>query len=202
MNKRIFEDREHAMEENYFRQQDARLIENLRQYKHLHEIAGALGEKLQVENPALLVKASELGITSETAPAVFLAPLVQVAWAEGSVGEAEREAVLRIARRRDLDEKSPAYAQLVEWLRTKPPQAIFDLAIQVLKIGFSVLPRVEREERIDRIVDACREVALTSGKGLAPLLGLGSTVSPTETGMVERIDAELRKPVKRTSPEA
>ena len=197
MTKGIFEDREHALEANYFRQQDARLIETLRQNKQLHEIAGALGQKLQVENPALLVRASELGITAETAPAVFLAPLVQVAWAEGSVGKAEREAVLRLARGRGLDEQSPAYAQLVEWLANRPPQPIFDLAIEVLRFGFSVLPRVEREERIARVVDACREVALTSGKGLAPLLGLGSTVSPTETRMVETIEAELRKPIRR-----
>jgi len=197
MTKGIFEDREHAMEAKYFRQQDARLLDTLRQKKELGEIAAALRDKLDVDNPALLVAARDLGITADTAPALFLAPLVQVAWAEGSVGKAERDAVLRVATRRGIDLNSPAYAQLVGWLSTRPQRAIFDFAFEVIRVGFSVLPRAEREERIGVIVDACREVALTTGKGLAPLLGLGNTVSPNEMRMVGVVEAELRKPAKR-----
>jgi hypothetical protein len=197
MTKGIFEDREHALEAHYFHQQDARLIERLRRNAELGEIAGALAEKLQLDNPDLLVRARQLGITPDTAPALLLAPLVQVAWAEGSVGAAERKAVLRLARARGLDPKSPAYAQLEEWLTKRPADAIFDTALEVLRAGFAVLPRLEMEERIARVVDACRDVALASGKGLAPLLGVGSVVSRTETNMVEAIEAELRKPVIR-----
>ena len=90
MDKGIFEDREKAMEANYFRQQDAMLVQKLRQEAELDEIAKALAEKLEVDNPELLLRVRELGITVDTAPALFLAPLVQVAWAEGGVSDAER----------------------------------------------------------------------------------------------------------------
>jgi hypothetical protein len=43
MQDRIFGDREKAMEEVYFRKEDAKLVEKLRQMAHLDEIALALG---------------------------------------------------------------------------------------------------------------------------------------------------------------
>ena len=116
MDKGILSDREKAMEANYFRQQDAKLLEKLRQKASLDDIAAALAEKLQVDNPDLLARVRQLGITAETAPAFFIAPLVQVAWAEGSVSNRERECVLRLARERGVADGSPAKAQLATWL--------------------------------------------------------------------------------------
>lgn len=195
MTKGIFEDREHALEANYFRQQDARLLDRLRTNAQLDEIAGALADKLRVENPHLLLRARQLGITADTASALFLAPLVQVAWAEGSVGQGERRSVLRQAEERGIDIKSAAYAQLQEWLKHRPTNELFLIALEVLRSGFSVLPRAERAERIDRLVEACRAVAFASGRGLAPLLGIGRTVSRVEAETVEAISAELRMPI-------
>jgi hypothetical protein len=194
MQDRIFGDREKAMEEAYFRQEDAKLLDKLRQEAQLHEIAFALGEKLHVDNPDLLRRVRQLGITVETAPALFLAPLVQVAWADGSVGREEHDAVLRLARGRGVEIGSPGYAQLVDWLDIRPPDKVFNTAVEVLKAGFAVLPPSEREERLQRIVDACHEVARAAGGGLIDqLLRLGNSVSNPETTMLDRITKALRK---------
>ena len=91
MDKGIFNEREKAMEANYFRQEDAKLLERLRKRAPLDEIAGALREKLQVDNPDLLQRVRDLGVTQETAAAFFVAPLVQVAWADGAAGKAEHD---------------------------------------------------------------------------------------------------------------
>ena len=194
MTNNIFEDREHAMEANYFRQQDAQLIDKLRRNAQLDDIATSLAAMLEVENPDLLVRARQLGITPETAPAFFLAPLVQMAWAEGSVGRSERKAVLRLARDRGIHPNSPSYAKLGEWLSVMPSDEMFDTAMEVLRSGFAVLPRPEAEERINRVVEACEQVASASGRGLLASLGLANTVSRTEADMLERIAFELHKP--------
>jgi hypothetical protein len=191
MEKDSFKERERSIEETYFRQRDAKLIERLRQEAKLEDIATALAEKLQVENPELLGRVRALGVTVDTAPAFFLAPLVQVAWAEGKVTEKERDTVLRLARARGIEENSPAYAQLLEWLRVRPADAVFDTAVEVIKSGFAVLPPEEKEERIKRIVQACQEVAMASGGGLAKLLGLGS-VSSSEASALDTITSTLR----------
>lgn len=192
MTKGFMGDREKALEESYFRQQDAKLLEKLRQGATLDEIAVALRDKLQVDDPELLTRARDCGVTPETAPAFFLAPLIQTAWAEGRVGKHERETVLRLARDRGVESNSPAYAQIVEWLENRPPDTLFDAALDVLRAGFAVLPLVEREERIDRIVDACHEVAAGSGSEVARLLGLGDGVSGSEESILDTIANRLK----------
>ena len=191
MEKDIFKERERALEAVYFHDQDAKLIEKLRESDRLAEIAVALAEKLQVDNPELLRRVMELGVTLATAPAFLLAPLVQVAWAEGKVTEREHKTVLRLAGARGVEESSPAYAQLLEWLRERPPDALFDTATEVIKVGLSVLPPEEREERMKRIVQACHEVAEASD-GLARVLGLGSGVSGEEESLLDTLTTTLR----------
>ena len=191
MEKDIFKERGRGEEEAYFRQQDAKLIEKLRESARLEEIAIALAEKLQVDNPELLHRVMALGVTLDSAPAFLLAPLVQVAWAEGEVTEREYQTVLRLAGTRGVEERSPAHAQLCQWLRERPPDTLFDTATEVIKVGLSVLPPREQEERIKRIVQACHEVAEASG-GLAKVLGLGSGVSGEEASLLDTITTTLR----------
>ncbi len=192
MDKGIFSEREQAAEAAYFRQHDARLVERLRQGARLEEVASALADKLQVDNPDLLQKARLVGVTAETAPALFLAPLVQVAWVDGSVSSAEQATVLRIAADRGVEEGSPAHDQLADWLRVRPSDALFDTAVEVVKYGLDVLTPKERDERITRIVHACHEVAEASGGGLLKALGLGSGVSGLEASMLDTITGTLR----------
>ena len=191
MEKDVFKERGRGEEAAYFRNQDAKLLEKLRESARLEEIAVALAEKLQVDNPELLRRVMDLGVTLDTAPAFLLAPLVQVAWAEGEVTEREYKTVLRLAGTRGVEESSPAHAQLHEWLRERPPDALFDTAMEVIKVGLSVLPPGEHEERIKRIVQACHEVAEASG-GLARVLGLGSGVSGEEESLLDTITTTLR----------
>jgi hypothetical protein len=191
MDKDIFKERERSLEEEYFRTHDAKLIEKLRERGKVEEIAEALAVKLQVDDPALLSRIMALGVTLDTGPAFLLAPLVQVAWAEGDVTDREREKVLRIATERGIDPSSPAHAQLQAWLRKRPADAIFATAVEAIKTGLSVLTPAERADRIKRIVDACREVASASG-GLGRLLGLGTGVSSEEESILDAMAATLR----------
>jgi hypothetical protein len=191
MDKDIFKERERSLEEGYFRQHEAKLIEKLRERAKVDEIVEALAVKLQTDDPALLRRIMALGVTLDTGAAFLLAPLVQVAWAEGAVTDREREKVLRIATERGIDPSSPAYTQLQEWLRTRPADAVFDTAIETIKTGLSVLTPAERADRVKRIVDACREVASASG-GLGRLLGLGTGVSSEEESILDAMAATLR----------
>jgi hypothetical protein len=191
--KDMFKDRGRSFEEEYFRKHDAQLIEKLRERGKVEEIVEVLAVKLQIDDPALLRRIMALGVTLDTGAAFLLAPLVQVAWAEGGVTDREREKVLRIAAERGVDTSSPAYTQLQEWLRTRPADAIFDTAVEAIKSGLSVLTPAERADRVKRIVDACREVASASG-GLGRLLGLGTGVSSEEESILDAMTATLRAP--------
>jgi len=193
MAKDLFKDRERGLEEDFFRKSDAKLLEKMRETAKLQEIAGALAEILKVQNPELLSRTIALGINKDTAAAFLLAPMVQVAWAEGKVTEPERQTILRFARSRGIEDGSPAQVQLLAWLQTRPPQAVFDTAIEVIKAGLAEFPPNEREERIGRLIQICREVSEASG-GIAKALGVGSGVSSEEQSVLDVVSAALRSP--------
>ena len=191
MTKDIFKDKQRGDEAAYFHKRDTELIEKLRANAKLQEIAAVLAQRLEVQDPELLRRTTDLGIDLSTASAFLLAPLVQVAWADGDVSDRERETILRLARERGLEDGSPAEARLLEWLQNRPPDAVFDTAIEVLRAGLSMLPDQMREERIDQIRQRCREVAEASG-GIAKALGLGSGTSGEEKSVLDVITAALR----------
>ena len=191
MQDRIFGDREKAMEADYFRKEEERLLEKLRQRANLDEIAAALRDKLQVDNPELLATVRDLGVNADNATAFLLLPLVQVAWVEGKVRKDEHEAVMKLAHDRGVEEGSAAEQHLREWLATRPSDALFDASLEVLKAAFAVLPGKERHERIDRLVDACRIVAEASGTEIAHQLGLGTGVSRKEASLLDVIKEKL-----------
>jgi hypothetical protein len=80
MDKDSFKERERAQEEGYFRAQDAKLLEKLREDARLEEIVLALAEQLQLNNPELLRRV--IATSHSTRGGFLLAPLVQAAWAE------------------------------------------------------------------------------------------------------------------------
>ena len=187
----IFGNRERALENAYIREHDAKLLDRLRRQAHLDEIAEALAEMLQVDDPGLLLKVTNLGIEPDTAAALFLAPLVQVAWADGTVSRQSREAVLHKARERGIEEASAAYAQLQALLETRPPQAFFAIGIEVLRAGFGVLPPREREERVKALLKACLEVADPPAV-IEHIVGRSDGISHAESKTIDEIERALR----------
>jgi hypothetical protein len=196
MRDRIFEDREKAAEANYFRQLDEALVKKLRENAEFDETAKAVRDKLHVDNPQLLKRVRGLGVTSDNAAAFLLAPLVQVAWGGDSVTAEERQAVLRLARDRGVEDGSPAQKQLLEWLASRPDDRLFETAIEVIKYGLAVLPRYEQQARVQRIIDACREVAKSSGSKISWVLGLFDGITSAEASVLDTITRALRQPTK------
>jgi len=194
MDKGPLSDREKAMEANYFRNQDALLIEKLRQQATFDEIASAVADKLKVDNPDLLTRVRHLGITADTASAFLLAPLVQVAWGGDTVSRDERRTVLRLAHERGVAEGSPAEAQLIKWMDERPDDELFETSVEVIKYGLAVLPHYEQEERIKRVVEACREVAKASGSKISWVLGLFDGINSSEASALDAITKKLRRP--------
>jgi hypothetical protein len=191
MAKDLFRDRERGEEQAYFRQQDAKLIAKLRQKAQLSEIAHALAEKLHADEPELLERIQKLGVTLDTGSAFILAPLVEVAWVDGDVSDAERDTILRIAKQRGVAPGSADYRQLLDWLTHRPSDEVFRTAIEAIRIGLSVLPPDESEQRIATIIKGCENVAQAAG-WFEELLWLDG-VSPAESAVIAAIRRHLTK---------
>jgi hypothetical protein len=191
--KDLLKERGRGEESEHFRNLDKQLIEKMRERARLGDVAKALAAKLRVNDAELLARVAALGLDEQTGPAILLAPLIQVAWADGSVSEPERRVVLQTAVSRGVDEGSPAYAQLLTWMKDRPAYALFETANECMRIGLAVLPAAEREARIKEIVGGCRAVAEASGHSLGRLLGLDDGVSHDEQMVLDAIAHKLRE---------
>ena len=140
-----FHDRERAAEAAYFSQHDAALIEKMRARAKLSEIAHAMADKLRVDDPALLSRIANLGVTPDTAAAFLLSPLIEIAWADGHASQGERDVIVRMATARGVASDSPDMAQLVQWFKVEPPRELYESALDTIKLALSVLPPAESE---------------------------------------------------------
>src|SRR5918994_3977136 len=110
--KDIFAERERSLEEEYFRRKDRELIEKMRQAAAADEARSELGKRTGLMDPELLKDLQALGFTPDTVILLPLVPILQVAWAEGGISDAERYLLVKLARARGITEGSEADRQL------------------------------------------------------------------------------------------
>ena len=95
--------RKRAQEEDYFQKKDRELIEKARQRAKIQEQLRQLGEQVGITDPEVSRELADLGFTPETVKLLPLMPVLEVAWAEGGVTDAERKMVVDLARAREIE---------------------------------------------------------------------------------------------------
>lgn len=105
----------------------------------------------------------EFGYKPEELQLLFLAPFVQMAWAEGFVQATERRAILQLAARLRITPQHLHHPDLVEWLDTRPSDEFFAQVNQILREMLDILPP-SQSLRLRRILEAgCFKVAHAAG---------------------------------------
>ena len=169
----------------YFLKKDRELIEQMRQKAKAQEELRALGEEIGVTDPELSRRFADLGFTLETVRLLPLIPVIEVAWAEGGVTDAERKMVVDLARGRGIEAGSTADLQLTEWLARRPDDGLFRRA------GGLISALVESGGRVDvtpdDIIKYCEAIADASGG----LFGI-RRVSADERATLSRIAGEIK----------
>lgn len=188
------DERRRTQEGDYFRRHDERLKENLRRRIAEDGERRRLSAATGVTDAVLLGELRAAGFTAVTAEALSLAPLVEVAWAEGRVQGGERKTILEIAGERDIGPDHPAHARLVAWLDERPSPWLYELSLKFMRARFDALMPRERGERTREILAGCQRVARSAGgAGFVPF---GDRVSGEERRIIERLmeDLELEEP--------
>jgi len=185
MSKDFLADRKKALEESFFARENAKLLEQLKTEKDTHETRLALAKISGIESDEILEKLCALGIEADTWTAISIAPLVEIAWADGKIDGKGREAVLSGAEANGISSESPGYQLLESWLAHRPDGRLLDVWGAFI-IGLCAgLGEIERESLKNQILGRARSVAEATGG----FLGLGSKISSEE----EIILAELAK---------
>lgn len=187
-----FDERKRRQEEDYFQRQERRLLEQMRRRTEEERERRGLSDATGLYDETLLEELRVAGFDAGTVKALHLAPLIEVAWAEGRVQNGERMMILDLARERGLDD-GPAYAKVVAWLDVRPTAWLFDLSLKFVRATFARLPPDERARRTMEVVADYERVARAAGG--AGFVSFGNRVSGEEERILERLfdDLELER---------
>ncbi|MBW3597407.1 MAG: hypothetical protein KY475_09040 [Planctomycetes bacterium] len=181
MSEEFLGDRRRALEESFFAKQNQQLLDELRKEVKAEESRKMLCSASGIQDEAVLDRLAGAGIDAQTFAALTLAPLVEVAWAEGGVAEKERAAVLRAAEESGVAQDSPAHRLLENWLSEKPgPQLLATWKEYVAALQKSVDPQTFQSLR-DTILDRAESVAQAAGG----FLGVASVSSKEKAVLAE-----------------
>lgn len=170
-------------EDKYFKQLAQERRETQRRERELEAlrrteregIASSLNTSDEIANEAL-----ELGFSADTARILPLVPLIQVAWADGSVSTAEERSVLELAAARGIDEGSPSHEFLQRLLHEQPSALFFERTNRVIASMVSADPDSWMKKSLP---DLCKEVAEASGG----FFGLGNKISREEQALIDEL---------------
>jgi hypothetical protein len=186
--KDIFTERGRSLEEEYFRRKDKELIEKMRKAAAAEASRAEMGKRTGLADPELLNELDALGFTPETVILLPLVPIVQVAWAEGGVSDAERHLIVKLARARGISEGSSADVQLKEWLDRRPSDRVFIDATRLIRAMLDAPGHPGISVTADDLVKQAEAIASASGG----MLGIIGRVSAEEREILKTLDARLR----------
>jgi uncharacterized tellurite resistance protein B-like protein len=141
-----------------------------------------LAETVGTDDREVLDRLTLLGFTSDSARVLHVLPLVHVAWADGKIQTAERNAVLAVLEGRKIPPASDAWLLIETLLETRPSETYLAQSLELLKL-------LGRSSGADpkSVVELCTVVAEASGA----LFGIGAKVTAAERELIARIAAAL-----------
>jgi tellurite resistance protein len=139
-----------------------------------------------MDDRALTEALAGLGLDRENHRAVALLPLVEVAWADGRVQQAEKRLILEIAERYGVE---PGDAWLQRWLAKRPNATTFLAARTVLLALMARDGRsdVKAPDTLVELLELCVDVAQAAGG----LFGFAFTYEHSERECIHEIAHSL-----------
>ncbi len=181
--------RARSKEEEYFLRAESELLEKVRARAAREAERRALGEHHGVQDEEILKAFEEAGYDRDTVQILHLVPILQVAWVDGEVSNAERNEILRIAAARGVVEGSPAHVKLLSWLDSPPPPEFFERTMGIISRLIEAFPEEKQAALQGDVMTASLAVASASGG----FFGFGSKVSSEEKELLAKFAEGFEK---------
>lgn len=178
-----------SLEDAFFHKQDKQLLEKMRELKNMEETKKTLSEVSGIHDDHILHKLLDLKIRPEMVAALSIVPLVEVAWADGSLDEKEIAAVVQGAEDAGISKGSPSFALLLRWLEDKPGPEMLEAWTFYIKGMCEKLDAKERAELKGELLGRAKAVAEAAGG----FLGLTSKISKQEKEMLKKLEDAFGK---------
>lgn len=152
----VLSDREKALEYDFFHKVDEQLLQKLRDKLADERQLELLADTTGIHHEGILNELAELGLNSETICALSLVPLVEVAWSDGRVSRAERNAILSVTPGGSGNMSDQLVAN---WLRERPDQKLFQTWKHYVAALSETLSPDAKEAMKREVVERARAVA-------------------------------------------
>jgi hypothetical protein len=182
------DDRRKALEDEFFYKEDQKKISQMRGKLDAQQGREELKKVSGMSDDAVLDRLVALGLRANTVAALSLVPLIAVAWADGTIQDNEREAILQGAHGKGLEKGTPGYDLLVSWLDKRPDDGLFHAWEGY--IGALAAQLTDEQVRLlkNQIVGFAKLVAGAAGG----ILGLAK-VSASEEKVLQKIEAAFTR---------
>lgn len=183
-----FDERRKALENAYFHKQDSALLDQLRERMERLEGKTKLAAATGLQDESLLDRLVALQVEPESLSALRLVPLVEVAWADGTVHLRQREAVLAAADKAGVSPGTLAYETLERWLSSRPSPELLQAWKDYVHVQAQQMDRSALEAMRNDVMDRALFVAEAAGG----ILGFHK-VAREERAMLEKLGALLEE---------
>jgi hypothetical protein len=177
------EERGRALENQFYEKENAEKLAAMKGKLDTQKSKDELRKASGMTDDAVLDKLVGLGLRANTIAALSLVPLIQVAWADGTIQDNERTAILQGAHGKGLEKGTDGYELLQAWLAKRPSDALYEAWEAYIKALASQLNDEQNRLLKNQIVGFAKMVAASAGG----FLGIGR-VSASEEKVLARIE--------------
>lgn len=174
------------LENAFFLKENEELLKKLRELKKLEETKENLKLVSGISNEKILAKFIELGVTPAILSSLVIIPLIEVAWADGKLDDAERKAVLNAAQSEGLGKFAVNRAILEEWLTIRPSEKLFEAWHHYVRAISEQFSTEQKQSLIDPLLSYAEDIARATGG----IFGLGK-IAKSEKETIEKIRKSL-----------
>jgi len=182
------EERGRALENQFYEKENEQKLAAMKSKLEKQETREELRKASGMSDDAVLDKLVGLGLKTNTIAALSLVPLIEVAWADGTIQDNERAAILQGAHGKGLEQGSDGYELLQSWLAKRPDAGLLDAWEAYIKALTGQLNEEQNRLLRNQIVGFAKMVAAAAGG----FLGIGR-VSKAEEQVLERIEAAFHR---------
>lgn len=187
----LFETIKNAKEHKYIQNKDFELIAKMHSRAKLQTEREKLGTVSEADNEELLQDLQLMGFNREMVSLLYLIPLIQIAWSEGTVTSPELRKIIEIARSNETLTKA-GLDQLLNWINNKPSDEFFASALNIIGIILESLSDEERNASTKDLLSYCTSVARASDGFFAP----GHKLADIKKSQIAEIVAALENPTR------
>jgi len=172
-----------ALEDSFFAKENERILQELRVVKAREEKKKEFREYLNIDDEEIINALVDLEVEPETLIAFSLVPLVEVAWADGVIQPKERDAIIKAAIERGVEDGSPTCVLLRNWLQTKPDPRLLEVWKGYVEAVMATLGDRSKAHLKSGTMGRARAIAEAAGG----FLGVAS-ISAAEKKMLDELE--------------